>query len=191
MKTIGNMIMGCILTASLALNSFGQAPMKSVDKGGKKPNKIEKTSVPKTVTDVYVLEYPMSTNEVWYSYPAFSEDSDWYGYDPYLEGGVSPEYYIVEFTSKEKIPHKVIYTKEGKKVATHRKLNAELPAAVSTAINTGEYKGWTVQKDKQEMFKMKDTDKVKVYRVIVEKGMDKHALYYESDGTLLKDKRLI
>ena len=184
-------IMGGFLVASSVLNSFGQAPMKSIEEGGKMPAKIEKTKVPKTVTEVYVLEYPMATNENWYSYPAFADESDWYGYNPYLEGGVNPEYYIVEFNSKNKTPHKVIYSKNGKKIATHKKLSVALPVAVSNALSKGDYKDWTIQKDKHEMFKMKDTDKVKVYRIVVEKGMDRHALYYESDGTLLKDKRLI
>ena len=190
MKTISvKMILGCFLLVALALNAFAQAPMKTVEEGGKKPNKLDKNNVPKTVTEVYVVEYPMSTNEVWYGYPAFSDESDWYGYNPYLDGGANPEYYIVEFTSKNKVPHRVIYSKNGKKVATHRKIN-ELPAAVSSAISKSEYKDWTIQKDKEEMFKMKDTDKVKVYRVVVENGSEKHALYYQLDGTLLKDKTL-
>ena len=46
------------------------------------------------------------------------------------------------------------------------------------------------RKKKEEIFKEKKTDKMKVYRVTVEKGKEKHNLFYQADGRLLKDKKV-
>jgi len=44
-------------------------------------------------------------------------------------------------------------------------------------------------KDKEEIFRDPDLDKLKVYRVKVSLGVKKHTLYFQADGTLLKDKK--
>jgi hypothetical protein len=189
MKTINKMVVGLALVVLVITNGLAQAPMKPIEEGGKKPNKLEASKVPKTVTDIYILEYPSVVDYSWYGYPAFMEESDWYAYDPYLIPGEYPEYYIVEFIQDD-TPHKVMYSKNGKRIATHRELKADLPPAVSNALSKGAYKNWMIKKEKEEIFKEKDTDKFKVYKIVVEKGKEKHALYYETDGTLLKDKKL-
>jgi mevalonate pyrophosphate decarboxylase len=125
--------------------------------------------------------------ESWYGYPAFASDADWFGNESYYYTTDNPQYYIVEFTS-EKTPYKVIYTKEGKKIATSRRLKTELPSAVLNALNKSVYKTWTVSKEREEIFRQ--SDKKKVYRVVVENGMARHALYFESNGKLIKDKNL-
>ena len=186
-NTSSKIVTGCLLIASFALNSFGQAPMTSIEQGGKMPVKIEKKEVPKVVMDNYIIDCPMTTNESWYGYPAFVDESDWFGYDPYLYTTTYPAYYIVEF-EKEGVPQKVIYSKSGKKIATHKVFKTDLPKAVSVAIGKSKYKTWMFVKDNEMMFK--HSNKMNVYKVIVEKGTEKRALYFQEDGKLIKDKEL-
>ena len=188
MKTISiKLIMGCIMAVSFAIHSFGQAAMKTVAEGGRKPAKLEKSKVPKVITETYVVEYPVTAYESWYGYPVFSDESDWYAYDTELYTDQQPEYYIVEF-SKDGTPYKVLYTKEGKKISTKRIIMVgEVPKAVADALNKSAYKSWEIKKEKEEIFR--DSDKMKVYKVVVEKGKEKHVLFYQEDGKLLKDKK--
>ena len=188
MKTVAlKLIVTGILFVSFAMHAFSQAAMTTTDKGGKKPEKIEKAKVPAEVSGAYIRGYPvMGSYENWYGYPAFSDESDWYGYNPYYYTGQYPEYYFVEF-DKENVPHKVIYTKAGKKVATHRRITSEVPKAVSDALRMGAYKSWGVAAEKEEIFKDADKDIMKVYKITVDKGKDKHVLFYLTDGKLLKD----
>jgi hypothetical protein len=187
MKTIGiKMIVGCISLASIAMNSFGQDTMTTTKKGGKKTAKVMKVKVPKVVTDLYIVEYPSTTSETWYGYSSLDE-SDLFGYDTTLYIVGKPEYYVVEFT-KEETPHKAIYSKSGKKIATSNRLKGNLPKAISDALANGAYKDWTVKAEKEEM--RRDSDKKKVYKVVVEKGKEKHALFYELDGKLVKDRKI-
>jgi hypothetical protein len=188
MKTLNiKLIVACIVGASFAMQSFAQAPMVTTEKGGKMPDKIEKAAVPKPVTDTYIVEYPTAMYDSWYGYPAFSDESDWYGYNPYRYSAMNPEYYMVEFT-KDKAPHKVVYSKEGKKVATHKKVYTEVPSAISNEMIKGPYKGWKIANEKEEIFKDSDSDQMKVYKLTVEKDNMKHILYYLPSGKLIKDK---
>jgi hypothetical protein len=179
-----------ILLISFTLNTYGQhKTVKTTEKTEKKPAKLEKTKIPKAVTDIYIKEYLAPTDEYWYGYPEFDYENDWYGYNPYLFEYQHPEYFLVEFTANG-TPYKVIYSKSGKKIATHRKLKTELPDAVKTAIGKGEYSTWTLGKEKEEIFRDTEMDKMKVYKVDVEKGKEKHILFYSADGDLLKDKTI-
>ena len=121
------------------------------------------------------------------TYPAFENEYDWYGYNTYLFDYDNPEYYIVEFSEKD-VPHKVIYSKNGKKIATHKKSNAILPKPITSAIGRSEYKTWKLLKDKEEIFK--DSDSMKVFKVEVEKEKERHVLFYSTTGELLKDKKI-
>jgi hypothetical protein len=49
---------------------------------------------------------------------------------------------------------------------------------------------WTVGKDKEELFKDKDTDQMKVYKVSVSKGNEKRTLYFQQDRKMLKDVKV-
>jgi hypothetical protein len=69
-------------------------------------------------------------------------------------------------------------------------MSAYMPTAVTDAINKGDYKSWTVGKDKEEIFKDKDTDQMKVYKVSVSKGSEKRTLYFQQDGKMLKDVKI-
>jgi hypothetical protein len=171
----------------LVLNTFGQT--KSITETvKKKPVKIEKAKVPAAVTETFIVDYPVRTYENWYGYPAFADEYSWYGYDPYLYGIEYPENYVVEFR-KENVPYKAIYGKTGKKIATHRKL-ITLPKLVLDAIKGGAYKTWAIMKNKEEIFKDSDADLMKVYKIEVAKGKEKHILFYQTDGKLLLDKTI-
>jgi hypothetical protein len=176
------MIFGCF-----AMISFGQSSLKPVKQNSKETSKIDKNKVPLVVNETHSEEYPITTSESWYSYPSFDNESDWFGYDEEFYSNEYPEYYIVEFT-QDNISRKVIYSKTGKKIVTHIKLNSDIPSAVSISISKGEYKIWKLMKDKEEIFK--DSDSMKVYKVEVEKGKERHALFYSTTGELLKDKKI-
>jgi hypothetical protein len=186
-KIITKVISGSALFTFFAVSTFAQTTATTTTKAdGKKKVKIEKTKVPKVVTETFYGDYPATTYESWYGYPTFDNDLYWYDYDPFFYSNDYPEYYVVDFT-KNNGTYKAVYAKSGKKIAIHKKLT-DLPKAVSSAISSGTYKTWTVAKDKEEIFKDKDSDQLKVYKVEVEKGKDKHTLYFQPDGKLLKDK---
>ena len=183
-------IAGCALFAIFALNSFGQS--SSSKEGLQTTVKLEKNKVPKEVTEPFYREYPITTYENWYGLKAYDYKSDWfdnwYDYDTYRHHVETPQYYVVEF-SNDKTKAKVIYSKSGGKVAFHKSLNTELPKDVIFAISKGIYKNWKIGNDKEEIYKDSDKDLLKVYKVTVEKGKEKHTLFFQPDGKLLKDKK--
>jgi hypothetical protein len=134
-------IAGCVLFVFFAMNSFGQAPAKVTKEDAKKPLKLEKSKVPKEVTDIYFTDYPGITYYDWYGFPYYNYGpdwyDDWYDYGPFVYTE-NPEYYVVEF-AKDNTPTKTIYSKTGGKVATHKVLTSDLPKAVSATISKGEY----------------------------------------------------
>jgi len=152
--------------------------------------KIDRTKVPKQVTDLFYADYPGATvNDAdWYGYPNFDYVNDWYDYDPDLYLNQDPDAYLVQFT-QDSIAQTALYTKAGKKIALHKAVS-DLPAAVSAAISKGDYKTWTIGKDKEEAFQDKDSDKLKVYKVTVSMGAQKHILYLSSSGKVIKDKKV-
>ena len=171
---------------------FWPGPAKAAKDDGKKTVKVDKKKVPKEVNDVFIREYPAVDYYDWYGYPVYDYGDywydDWYDYGPYSYTDY-PEYYEVDFT-QAKTPVKAIYSKAGKKIAIHKSLKSDLPKAVSAAISKGEYKAWKLGKDKEEIFKDSDKDQLKVYKVDVEKGKEKHTLFFQPDGKLLKDKKV-
>ncbi len=186
MKTIKiKMIAGCILLVFFALTSYSQ------EEDERNATTIERDNVPQEVMDNYNMEYPEITDENWYGYPNYDYGNDWYN-DWYNDGPYSyveyPAYYVTKFYV-DKIPYTIVYSKDGKKVATHIMLY-NLPKAVSDAISKGEYKTWKLGDSKEEIFQDKNADLMKVYKVTVEKGNQKHALYFQSNGNLLKNKKL-
>jgi len=190
MKTINiKMIAGCLLLASLALNSFGQTTTKADKEKKKKQSKVTKGKVPKEVIVVFYKDHPTITEEGWYVYPSYDSENNWWDdwdESPYVST-LSPDYYEVEFT-EDNTPTKAIYSKKGERLVTHKKFKNEIPKPVATAINNGPYKTWKVGSEKEEIFK--DKEKMKVYKIELEKGKEKHKLYYQEDGKLLKDKKV-
>jgi hypothetical protein len=183
-------ITGFALLLCFAISSVGQDSTEAAKENGKVQAKLEKNKVPKSVTDTYFKDYPKTTNESWYGYRKFGNEPFWYAFDdPYLYSTEFPENYSVEFT-KDTLLYKAIYSKSGEKIATHRVMNSDMPQAVLSAINKSEYKDWKLGKDKEEIFKDKESDQMKVYKVFVEKGTQKHTLYFQQDGNLLKDKKV-
>ena len=149
---------------------------------------MEKIKIPPVVIKNFYDQYPAPVDEEWYSYPAVDIQYSWYDYNPYAFT-VDPETYVVAFV-KDNVPYKVVYGKNGEKISTHRILNTDLPSAITKRLSQGEYKDWTVGKDKEEIFRDKDTDQLKVYKLDVEKGTGKHTLYFQADGKLLKDRKV-
>ena len=195
------------------VTSFGQTAPKKATETVKKPMKMEKTSaekskmehnkmekskmkkskmernkVPQAVSEKFVSEYPLIVEEEWYGYPNYNFNDEWYDYDGDLYEYDNPEYYVVEFT-KDNDKHHVIYSKEGRKIAVHKRIN-DLPEAVTQAIKKGPYSKWTISKEKEKIFKDLEMDKGHVYKVEVEMGNQKHHLIYTAQGELLKDKKI-
>lgn len=175
-------LLGTCLVAS------AQAPMTEIDKGGKMPNKaLDESKVPLSVKQQFTTDYPMVKTYYWYGYPAIV-DSSWTDYDSQsyvTEGPI--EYYVTEYVVNE-VPSKTVYSKSGKKVSTHKSVkDHEIPVAVTNAIKKGKYSGWKIASEKEEL--MKDSDKKKLYKVIVEKSGETHVLCYDASGKLIKDKK--
>jgi len=161
------------------------AQTKKSDTEAKMPAKaIEKAKVPNGVMEQFIKEYPIIQSEAWYGYPTLRNEFEWYDYNPMYYTYDNPEYYVVEFV-KDKTQHKVVYTNEGKKVATHHKLkNYAVPVAVTTSLKNGTYKTWKVTGGEEEINNV--TSEEKVYKITVEKNGKKQHLYYDAAGKLLK-----
>lgn len=174
-----------MLFSLISLTTYAQDYSKADSANSKMHPKLDKTMVPKEVTGNFYTEFPNTSDVYWYDYPTFDYLNDWYDYSPFWYSA-NPGNYAVEFKTDD-VPYKAVYTKEGKKIAIHR-MTSDLPEAVSESIKKSEYKNWKIGKEKEEIFKDKDTDELKVYKVSVESGAKKHMLYYQKDGELLRDK---
>ena len=180
------MILGCLMLTFFSMNSFTQTAVKIHKKVTKTEATINKSKVPVVVTESFIREYPTGMYENWYGYPEYNGygyDPNFYYYDDY------PENYIVEFT-KNNVKHKAFYTKAGKKIATHTMINANVPKLVTDAVAKSQYKSWTLLEEKEEILKDGDSDLLKVYKVEVRKGKEKHALFYDMEGKLMKDVKM-
>jgi len=174
------------LLVFFSVHSFSQA--MATKSPSKNKAKMNKAKVPKAVTESFMIDYPSTDYDYWYGYPTFDYANNWFDYDPYFYDSDYPDNYVVEFTTNN-TPYKAVYSKAGKKIAVHKSVST-IPAAVSTAIISGSYKTWTIAKDKEEIYKDTDKDQMKVYKVSVTKGTQKHALFYSPDGKLLKDTKI-
>jgi hypothetical protein len=189
------MMLAFMVLGTAAMVNAQSAPAKTsetkevkMDKSKKEKKKIEKSKLPKVVTETFIEEFPVITNESWFGYPRFDVERDWYFHDNKLYEIDNPEFYVVEFT-KDNVKHKAVYSKAGKKIAVHKK-TLELPKAITTAIEKSKYGKWKIAKEKEVIFRDTELDKIKTYKVIVENGKEKHALYYSTTGDLLKDKTI-
>lgn len=178
-----------ILLYVLSTQSFAQKLVKCTETCCATQTKIGKTAVPKPVVDLYDKEYSATTYESWHGYPSFASENDWYGYNPNLRCEENPEYHVVEF-KKDKTPHKVIYSKAGENIATHKALVTPMPEAISLAIAKSICATWKLVNGKEEIFRDGDKNDLKVYKVAVEKGKEKHILFFQINGNLLKDKEI-
>jgi len=155
-------------------------------------SEADKTTVPQNVTDAFAKENPTSNNDTWTSFPANGYTNEWYNdaYSSVATGTPSiQKYYVVEYTNQQ-VNHKNVYSTDGSKIATHVVMTSDVPDAVSEAIYSGIYKSWDMKDEKKEIFKDKQSDDLKVYKVEVERGNEKHTLFYQADGTLLKDTKV-
>jgi hypothetical protein len=178
-----------MVNAQTATEKTSKTKEVKMGKHKKENKRIEKSKLPKVVAETFITEFPVVTNESWFGYPEFDFERDWYYHDPYLYRIENPEFYVVEFT-KDNVKHKAVYSKEGKKIAVHKKTMAELPKAITTAIGKSKYSTWKIAKEKEVIFRDLEMDKIKTYKAIVENGKEKHALYYSSEGDLLKDRTI-
>ena len=182
-----------IIAAGMILASCGTKKANGADKDNDKSDtavsethaKPDNNKVPKLVIQRFEEDYPGTTYYNWSGYPSAD---DWYGsYDDNLPDSEASSY-IVQF-AKDSIPYKAVYSKAGDRIASHKSISV-LPDAISWALSNGDYKTWTIGKEKEEIFKDKDSDKLKVYMVTVEKDGHKHILYFQSDRRLMKDKTI-
>ena len=187
--TITKTFVLALLLAMYTTSAFSQAPTKANAEELGNPKKVSKDEVPKDVTDAFYKVFPVTVNPSWYTFPAYDYQMDWwdnwYDYHPNASP-YSPDYYAADYDD-DSTQHKAIYHKSGKHVATHKKLK-ELPKPILDAIANSIYKTWRLGKEKEEIFR--DKEKMKVYKVEVEKGKEKHALFYQQDGKLLKDRKI-
>jgi outer membrane protein assembly factor BamB len=177
---------GCILLAFISMSSFGQAYSKSNGDTCKMQTKLDRGKIPKAVTDAFYSQYPLAADGDWRAYLSFASGTKWYEFDPYHYADGDPDNYAIEFNIKD-TAFRAIYALDGTKIASRKAMTWDMPAAVTDALNNGQYKSWTVNKDKEEIFKDSDSDKLKVYKVTVAKGSEKHTLYFRQDGKMLKD----
>ncbi|HVD98879.1 MAG TPA: PepSY-like domain-containing protein [Cytophagaceae bacterium] len=191
MKKIFNTIAALIIPVIVTMEASAQDGVSTgpVPEEANLPGVVDKKHVPYVVTNNYYRDYNAALPDTWYVYPQYSDSdsSDWYVYSPSLVSGM-PEYYIVHFDSSG-TPHKIIYSKAGQKMTTYKGMNpnSNLPKAVQASLKKSAYKDWKITDGREEI--TRNSDKKKVYKITVEKGKEKRALYYQQDGKLLKDKK--
>ncbi len=176
----------CLSVAFVSMNAFGQNTKKITEKSTAKTEKLEKNKVPKAVRETFIAGYPEIISESWFGYPQFDFVNEWYVLDPNLYNYENPQYYVVEFL-KDSIPYHAVYTKEGAPVSTHKKVESELPKAITDAISKGKYSNWQVLREKEVAYKKSESEKIRVYKIVVANGAEKHHLFYTVEGELLKD----
>jgi hypothetical protein len=188
-RIIMKSITGSILLALISLSSYSQSYTKINTDTSQLRRKIDKGQIPKEVTDAFSEQYPLAINGDWYCYPSSANAADWYNCDPSYIGVGDEKNYDIEFISGG-MPYKAIYASNGTKIASHKGMDTPMPAAVTDAISNGDYKSWTQDKDKEEIYKNSGSDQLKVYRVNVMNGSEKHTLYFQQDGKMLKDTKV-
>ncbi len=179
---------GSILLAFISMSSFGQAYTNRDT--SQKHIELDRSKIPKAVTDAFYIQYPRAADEAWTAYLSFASGTKWYEFDPYHFAEGDPDNYAIEFSIKD-TAFRAIYAQDGTKIASHKAMTWDMPAAVTDAISNGQYKSWAVNKDKEEIFKDSNSDKLKVYRVTVAMGGKRHTLYFRQDGKMLKDVALL
>lgn len=178
-----------IMSIAFTTTVSGQSTGKPANGREHKSAKIVKEQIPKPVTENFSKDYPMAIREEWYGYPKFDFTNAWYYYDPFLYSSNVPEYYITAFAI-DGYYYKVIYSKEGKKIAVHKKGAINLPEPVLDAIRKSTYSGWEIAGEKEEIYKNNSLDHLKVYKIKVKKSPSEHDLFFSSDGQFLKDKTI-
>src|SRR5208283_5019007 len=122
--------------------SFGQSIKSTNGDREKAYPQLDVNTVPAEVKVKFAEAYPVTSYEVWYGYPTFANESDWYCYDPNLYSDKYPEFYIVQFMQNNS-PHKAIFYQTGNRISTYRRLNADspvtLPETVSEVLRKGAY----------------------------------------------------
>jgi hypothetical protein len=187
MKNITNLSLAAfLLLAFIGLSSCDTSLPTDKENSATTAITLPKIHVPKAVTDSFNKDYPVIGYDNWYDFSTSDNGAGWYEYDPSYANGQTPENYIVEF-SYNGIIERAIYNNNGQKIAIHRKLTSPLPPDVTDAIQNGNYKTWTPTRDREEIFKRDASDQLKVYRIGMEKGNERHTLYFQQDGKLLKD----
>jgi len=167
----------------------GQAQSTNDSGVYKRNTKLDKNKVPEIVTEMFIKEYPVNARVDWYGYPSFDNGSNWYACNPSYYSNQKSENYVVVFTHSDTLD-KIIYNKNGKKIATHRSMNSALPIEVSAALKRSKYQTWKIGKDKEEIFKDDKKDQIKVYRITVKKENELRTLYFQQNGKMLKDVKL-
>jgi hypothetical protein len=188
MRNLQTITAGPCVFLFLSLFSFvasGQDSSSAARSPATSRQPIDKSKIPKAVTEEFYKQYPVKTSTDWYAYPSYDDGDDWYEFDPSYHSNQDPENYVVVFRHK-RILTKAIYSKDGKKIAVHQDMNAPLPASVTRSIREGLYKSWILTKDREQIFKDSKSDKIIVYRVVVKKDNEKHVLYFQQNGKLLK-----
>jgi hypothetical protein len=177
--------MGCLVAATLALPVAGQTII--ISRISSSPVKKDSISVPVAITRNYELDNPLASHIHWFAYPSFDNDVAWYDYNPDLNTKAVTDNYSVEFV-KGKTHQKAIYGRNGKKIATHGPLTSVLPAAISASIRNGIYKHWVLSNHKEQISQESNKDVV-YYKLLIQKGGQKHTLFFLANGTLVKDKK--
>ncbi|MBK8366705.1 MAG: hypothetical protein IPL10_04575 [Bacteroidetes bacterium] len=181
--------LACIVFTTVSVKGSAQEVKAPVENPKAVTTYVETSLVPSIILEKYTKEYPLRTLEVWHGYPEILDESDWFGCNPYLYNCVNPKYYVVDFT-QNKIPYRVVYNLEGKKIAVHRSMDTKTIKAIAKAIMKTKYKDWKIAKAQEEIFKGDDADKLVVYKIEVTKGDNVHYLFYKANGTLIKDKEI-
>jgi hypothetical protein len=182
MKTFVMKVIAVVFFASFIFTASCQTVLTPVKDGVRHPDPLDKKDVPNIVIQNYYKDYPFSNIESWYAYP--DDGTPWYVYSTNLAGG-APEYFLVEFTY-DNTAYKVVYSRAGKRMTMYKTYRSDLPKPVLVALNKSDYKDWKMTDEKEEIWR--DSYNKKVYKLVMEKGNEKHTLYYRQDGKLLRDK---
>ena len=98
-----------------------------------------------------------------------------------------PDYYEIDY-EKDGRQYRHIFNRYGRKIQTSTKItDKEIPEAVKEALQTGEYKDWSVLADKE----LVEREGMTMYQVRVQdkKGKRKHFLYFDAIAAIVQRKK--
>jgi hypothetical protein len=150
---------------------------------------LKKDNIPVSIIQAVNTSFQNGTALEWYSFPYVIKEYGWAFKNTgnATTGDASPDLYAVHIKTSKGSRVDAIYSKDGKLIRSKEVIvNATLPAPVVKAIETGQYKNWTIVGDRSVITVARDN--TVHYSVKVEKDNMKHALYFDKNGNQLKNR---
>ncbi len=151
---------------------------------------LKKDQIPTEVQKSAGKDFTYGVPVQWSNFPYLFQK---YGWTVVTEGSedVKPDRYAVTIKTKGGGTFDAVYTANGKLLRSREILkDGPLPQVVETSLNESKYKNWKVFADK-ELIRDFENQGLKHYVVKVKNGNEKKALYFDEQGKLVAQKKIL